>query len=130
MIKLSLEKAENYAAKLTYNAQGLIPVIVQDEQANILMLAYMDAEALKKTLTEGRMWYFSRSRKKYWLKGETSGHYQEVLAVSRDCDADTLLFTVKQTGWACHEDYYSCFHYKLSEDGSEEIVGERLEEEK
>lgn len=130
MLILSRDKAEAFALTLKYNEQGLIPALVQDEKGTILMLAYMDAEALIKTLTEGRMWYFSRSRHKYWLKGETSGHFQEVSEVYRDCDSDTLLFTVKQTAWACHEGYYSCFHYKLSEDGNEVVVGEKLGEEK
>ena len=129
MIKLSQNKALEYARRLKYNEQGLIPAIVQDESGKLLMMAYMDSEAVQRTLISGQMWYYSRSRNKYWLKGETSGHFQEVLAVYRDCDIDTLLFTVKQTGWACHEDYYTCFHYQLNADGTETVIGEVLKEE-
>lgn len=129
-MKISKAKAEKFAANLKYDQRGLLPAVIQSEAGQVLMLAYLDQEAVRRTLTEGRMWYFSRSRQKYWLKGETSGHFQHVLAVYRDCDSDTLLFTVQQTGWACHEDYYSCFHYRLSDDGDEEIIGEYLGEEK
>lgn len=128
MIKHSTEVAEKYAVKLKYDSSGLIPAIVQDSEKNVLMLAYMDEEAVKRTLASGQMWYYSRSRKAYWLKGETSGHFQEVLEVNRDCDSDTLLFTIEQTGWACHEDFYSCFHYQLQQGGKEVVVGENFRE--
>jgi phosphoribosyl-AMP cyclohydrolase len=130
MMKFSNEMAEKFALQLKYDNQGLLPAIVQDSEKNVLMLAYMDKEAVQRTLTCGQMWYYSRSRKAYWLKGETSGHYQEVLAVHRDCDNDTLLFTVQQTGWACHEDFYTCFHYQLQQDGKEAVIGEHFGEEK
>jgi len=98
--------------QVKWNKDGLIPAVVQDiESGEVLMLAYMNEEALKKTLTERKACYFSRSRDSLWLKGETSGHYQEVMDVRFDCDKDTILLKVKQTGMACHEDYYSCFHY-------------------
>lgn len=121
--------AEKYAFELKYDEKGLLPAVIQDVKGVVLMLAYMDAEAVKRTLISGQMWYYSRSRSQYWLKGETSGHFQEVVDVFRDCDKDTLLFTVNQTGWACHEDYYTCFHYQLNEDGNETISGEQCEEE-
>jgi phosphoribosyl-ATP pyrophosphohydrolase/phosphoribosyl-AMP cyclohydrolase len=95
-----------------WDEKGLVPAIAQDaESGEVLMLAYMNQEALKKTLTEGKACYFSRSRNQLWVKGETSGHYQEIVDIRFDCDRDTILLKVKQTGMACHENYYSCFHY-------------------
>ena len=98
--------------KIRWNADGLIPAVVQDvETREVLMLAYMNEEALRRTLQEKQAWYFSRSRQSLWRKGETSGHTQEVVDIKFDCDQDTVLLTVKQTGMACHENYFSCFHY-------------------
>ena len=95
---------------LKYNADGLIPAIVQDSKSRrVLMLAWMNATALEATVRTGFMNYWSRSRQKYWLKGETSGHTQRVVRWSADCDADTLLFEIEQTGGACHTGYESCF---------------------
>ena len=92
------------------NSDGLIPVIVQDYKTNeVLMLAYMNAEAYEETVKTGQMTYFSRSRQSLWLKGETSGHFQYVKSLSDDCDADTLLAKVEQIGAACHTGAYSCF---------------------
>ena len=92
------------------NSDGLIPVIVQDYKTNeVLMLAYMNAEAYEETVKTGQMTYFSRSRQSLWLKGETSGHFQYVKSLSYDCDADTLLAKVEQIGAACHTGAYSCF---------------------
>lgn len=113
--------------KIRWNADGLIPAVVQDvETREVLMLAYMNEEALRRTLQEKQAWYFSRSRQSLWRKGETSGHTQEVVDIKFDCDQDTILLTVKQTGMACHENYFSCFHYvPADENGSEfETVGE------
>ncbi len=104
--------------ELKYNEQGLIPAIVQDESNNaVLMMAWMDKEAVRRTLETGRATYWSRSRKKYWVKGETSGHTQEVRSMRIDCDADVLLIRVEQTGAACHEGYRSCFFRVVSPDG-------------
>jgi len=101
-----------------WNSDGLIPVVVQDvETQTVLMVAYMNEEALKITLQENRACYFSRSRQSLWRKGETSGHVQEVVSLAFDCDYDTLLLTVKQTGNACHEDYFTCFHNILTGEG-------------
>ena len=101
--------------EIKWNKDGLIPAVVQDiESGEVLMLAYMNAEALQKTLQEGRACYFSRSRNSLWRKGETSGHFQEVVDVRFDCDKDTILLKVRQTGLACHENYFSCFHYGLN----------------
>jgi phosphoribosyl-AMP cyclohydrolase len=93
---------------------GLIPVVVQDaESKDVLMLAYANEEALKKTLSTGYAHYWSRSRKKLWMKGETSGHTQKIKQVTTDCDYDTLLYVVEQKGPACHTGEYTCFHNKL-----------------
>ncbi|MEM1798627.1 MAG: phosphoribosyl-AMP cyclohydrolase, partial [Candidatus Jordarchaeales archaeon] len=90
---------------------GLIPVVVQDVKTKeVLMLGYMNKEALEKTLTTGFMHYYSRSRGRLWMKGEESGHYQVVREAFYDCDGDTLLFKVEQIEACCHEGYYTCFH--------------------
>lgn len=94
--------------------QGLLPVIVTDvETKEVLMLAYMNEESLKKTLASGQMWYWSRSRQELWHKGATSGHFQYLQEMKVDCDADTLLAVVKQIGAACHTGEYSCFYRTL-----------------
>ncbi len=96
------------------NADGLIPVIVQDDyNGEVLMLAYMDQEAYERTLAEGRMVYYSRSRQELWRKGDTSGHFQYVKSLSIDCDADTILAKVEQVGAACHTGHRSCFYREL-----------------
>jgi phosphoribosyl-AMP cyclohydrolase len=93
---------------------GLMPVVVQDaESKEVLMLAYANEEALEKTLNTGYAHYWSRSRKKLWMKGETSGHIQKIKQVMTDCDYDTLLYVVKQKGPACHTGKYTCFYNKL-----------------
>lgn len=95
---------------LVFNADGLIPVIVQDDENDqVLMLAWMDREALRRTLAEGRVTYWSRSRQEYWRKGDTSGHRQYVRSAAADCDGDTLLVRVIQQGAACHTGTRSCF---------------------
>ncbi len=101
---------------IRWNDHGLIPVIVQDsETQEVLMLAYMNEEALKLTLKEKKAWYYSRSRQSLWLKGESSGNTQEVMDLRFDCDQDAILLKVKQNGVACHENYYTCFHYTAKE---------------
>jgi phosphoribosyl-ATP pyrophosphohydrolase/phosphoribosyl-AMP cyclohydrolase len=103
-------------SRLQFNAQGLIPAIVQDAATGqILMLAYMNREALEQTLATGLAHYWSRSRAKLWQKGETSGHIQHVRDIRYDCDADTLLVMVEQQGVACHTGERSCFFQHLSE---------------
>ena len=98
------------AARLKRNEAGLVPAIVQQhDTGEVLMLGWMDDEALARTLTTGRATYWSRSRREYWVKGETSGHIQRVTEVRLDCDADTLLVKVDQTGPACHTGTRTCF---------------------
>jgi len=110
---------------LKWNADGLIPTIVQDASSRrVLMLAWMNATALDATLRTGFMNYWSRSRQKYWLKGETSGHTQRVVRWSHDCDADTLLFEVQQIGGACHTGYESCFFQTFSPEGVAQEISE------
>jgi len=95
---------------LKYDDKGLIPAIIQDWKTNeVLMMAYMNSASLKKTIESGLTWYWSRSRSKFWQKGETSGHIQRVKDILYDCDQDTLLIKVEQTGPACHTGERSCF---------------------
>lgn len=110
---------------LKYNADGLIPAIVQDATTKrVLMMAWMNASSIEMTLEKGLMHYWSRSRQKYWLKGETSGHTQKVERWYVDCDADTLLFEVEQHGGACHTGHQSCFFQELDREGSPLEVSE------
>lgn len=107
---------------LSFDAQGLIPAVVQDaESGQVLMVAYMDEEAVRRTLAEGRTWFYSRSRKAYWRKGDTSGHIQRVRQVRTDCDRDCLLVLVEQVGAACHLGYRSCFAHVVSTAGVETV---------
>lgn len=104
------------ATRLKRNPQGLLPVVVQQHDTReVLMLAWMDVEALHRTLSTGRATYWSRSRQQYWVKGETSGHTQHVREVRLDCDGDTLLLTVDQVGAACHTGDRTCFDAGLLE---------------
>ncbi len=101
-------------AALLKDPAALIPAIVQDVTNNeVLMLAYMNAESLALTLSTGKATYWSRSRNELWVKGATSGHYQDVQSVSLDCDGDALLLKVIQTGAACHTGDRTCFHTPL-----------------
>lgn len=114
-------------AHIKFDSNGLVPAIIQDETSGeVLMLAWMNQEALEKTLSSGKTWFYSRSRGKLWMKGESSGHTQEVRGVFYDCDGDTLLVKVGQKGAACHEGFRSCFFRRLNADGSWEVIAERL----
>jgi len=96
--------------QVRFNEAGLVPVIAQDVfTREVLMLAWMDAEAIRRTVDEGRVTYFSRSRQEYWRKGDTSGHVQWAKELKVDCDGDTLLVLVEQTGPACHTGAATCF---------------------
>lgn len=106
-------------ATLRFNDQGLIPAIAQDaEDGTVLMMAWMNAEAVSRTLETGRVTYWSRSRQAFWVKGESSGHVQELVDFRVDCDRDCILVTVRQTGPACHTNRRSCF-YTAVRDGAE-----------
>ena len=114
--------------QLKTDQNGLIPAIIQDdENKEVLMVGYMNREAVRKTLESGRVCFWSRSRQEYWIKGETSGHTQTVRTVAFDCDGDALLIKVEQKGGACHTGYRSCFFREVSPDGnSTRIVGEKV----
>ena len=106
-------------ATLRFDEKGLIPVIAQqDGTGEVLMMAWMNAEAVTRTLESGKVTYWSRSRQSFWVKGETSGHVQELVELRLDCDRDCLLVTVRQTGPACHTNRRSCF-YTAVRDGEE-----------
>ena len=111
---------------IKFDAHGLTVAIIQDAATlEVIMCAFMNRDALHKTFETGQMHYWSRSREKLWLKGETSGHVQTVRSVRLDCDADALVFQVDQIGGACHTGYYSCFYRRLGPDGWEE-QGEKV----
>ena len=100
--------------QLKFNSEGLIPAIAQDVKSNeVLMMAWMNIDSLRDTLKTGKASYWSRSRKTYWVKGETSGHFQYVKEIYYDCDCDVLLMTVDQVGEACHTNKRSCFYRKI-----------------
>lgn len=103
---------------IKYNEKGFVPVITQDyETGKVLMMAYTKKEQLAKTLDTGLAFYYSRSRDKEWLKGDTSGHYQKIVEVRVDCDMDCVLYMVRQVGAACHTGEFSCFYRVLDEKG-------------
>jgi phosphoribosyl-AMP cyclohydrolase len=115
-----------YFDDLKYDANGLITVVVIDATSReLLMVAYMNREAVQRTVETGNATYWSRSRQQFWVKGATSGNVQRVVSLRRDCDGDALLLEVEQTGAACHEGYRSCFSRKLAE-GEWEVTDERL----
>ena len=111
--------SEDQLAAVSFGPDGLVPAIVQDAgDGTVLMLGYMDATALRRTLSSGRSWFWSRSRGEYWCKGETSGDRQWVRSVAYDCDGDTLLLTVDQDGaGACHTGARSCFYRAFGPEG-------------
>lgn len=112
---------------IKFDANGLVAGIVLDAATgHPLMFAFLNREALARTIETGKMHYYSRSRNKLWLKGETSGHVQTVREIRIDCDADAILFKVEQIGGACHTGYYSCFYRKLGPEGWIEEGGEKV----
>jgi phosphoribosyl-AMP cyclohydrolase len=122
------EKDLDLNFRLQVGGEQLILAISQDyKNSEVLMVAYMNKEALMKTIDTGKAHYWSTSRNKLWLKGESSGHTQEVQEILTDCDEDAVLLKVKQNGGACHEGYYSCFFRKIQENsGNLELVKEKV----
>lgn len=118
---------EDVAAGFKFDANGLIPAIIQDcENGEVLMMAWMNAESFRRTLETGLCTYWSRSRQSFWVKGETSGHVQRVKRISVDCDQDCLLIQVEQVGAACHENYRTCF-FRDVRDGGLTVNSERMD---
>ena len=106
----------SFVDKLKFTADGLIPAIIQDFQSGrVLMMAWMNRESVQKTIETGKTWFWSRSRRTFWMKGESSGHTQTVIDIAFDCDGDTLLIQVEQAGAACHRGYRSCFFRSANE---------------
>ena len=109
-------------ATLTFDDRGLIPAIAQDaDSGEVLMMAWMNAESVMRTLQSGKVTYWSRSRQAFWIKGETSGHVQELVDLRVDCDRDCLLLVVRQTGPACHTNRRSCFYTAVRDDVEVEL---------
>ncbi len=120
---------DSFLDSLKYDENGLIPGVVQDaSNGDVLMVAWMNRDAVRETLTSGRACFWSRSRQTFWIKGETSGNIQKVKSVYVDCDKDCFVIRVDQTGAACHKGYRSCFFREVDADGSETIVLEPLTE--
>ncbi|MDX8410620.1 MAG: phosphoribosyl-AMP cyclohydrolase [Mariprofundaceae bacterium] len=111
---------------IKFNAHGLVPAIAQDcGTGRVLMMAWMNAEAVRQSIDTGYAHYYSRSRKKQWKKGESSGHVQKIMAMYLDCDGDTLLLKIEQTGPACHTNRESCF-FRQHQSGDWTIIEEPL----
>src|SRR5262245_50336120 len=109
----------DFLAKIKWTADGLVPAIVQEaDTGEVLMLAWMNEDAIRQTLETGQTHFYSRSRSSMWRKGETSGHVQHVREIRVDCDADVILILVRQVGGACHEGYRSCFFRTVDEQGN------------
>ena len=113
-----------------FDSQGLVPAIIQAKTGEVLMLGWMNKEALQRTIATGKVHFWSRSRKKLWMKGEKSGHYQLLREIYLDCDNDTLLIKVEQVKAACHTGYRSCFFRKVTPRGDLEIIGKKIFEPK
>jgi phosphoribosyl-AMP cyclohydrolase len=115
----------SFLEKLKFTSDGLIPAIIQDHSnGRVLMMAWMNEASLRKTIETGKTHFWSRSRQKFWMKGESSGHTQAVKDIAFDCDGDTLLIQVEQIGAACHEGYRSCFFRSVGQDAKLERVTE------
>jgi phosphoribosyl-AMP cyclohydrolase len=110
----------SFIEQLKWTSDGLIPAIIQEQSTGrVLMMAWMNRASLEKTIATNQTWFWSRSRKAFWMKGETSGHVQIVKDIAFDCDGDTLLIQVEQTGAACHEGYHSCFFRSAGKSGED-----------
>lgn len=117
----------SFYEKLKFTADGLIPAIVQDaSNGRVLMMAWMNKASLAKTIETGKTHFWSRSRQKFWMKGESSGHVQKVKDIAFDCDGDTLLIQVEQEGAACHEGYRSCFFRSVDAQQEFNVTEKRL----
>ena len=124
-IKQDSKVSISFYEELKFNSDGLIPAIVQEQSTGrVLMMAWMNRASLEKTLATGMTHFWSRSRKKFWMKGEESGHTQTVKDIAFDCDGDTLLIQVEQIGAACHEGYHSCFFRSVAGQGETEKITE------
>lgn len=124
-MRLSPEQVKSVLKNLRFRS-GLITAVVCDHRTKeVLMVAHQNREALTRTLTEGRMYFWSREKKRLWLKGESSGHFQLPVRMLIDCDGDAVLYYVKQLGGACHEGYRSCFHRELR-DGEVKLIGRKI----
>ena len=122
-----MEKLEETIKGLKYDASGLIPTVIVDVDTKaVVMVAYMNEASLLDTVRKGKTHFWSRSRQKYWMKGESSGHTQDVKAIFTDCDLDTVVIEVVPHGAACHDGYYSCFYRKLTAEGGWETIGKPL----
>jgi len=118
---------DDFLAGCKFDDMGLITAIAQDHATGeVLMVAYMNREALRQTLERRVACYWSRSRGKLWVKGETSGHLQKIKEITVDCDQDAIVMKVEQTGGACHTGYRSCFYRSLDEDGRLAVTGEKV----
>ncbi|RLE11657.1 phosphoribosyl-AMP cyclohydrolase [Candidatus Aerophobetes bacterium] len=116
-----------FLKKIKFNSQGLVPAIVQEKKSGkVLMLGWMNKEAIKKTISTNKVHFWSRSKEKIWLKGETSGHYQLLKEIYIDCDEDTLLIKVDQIKGACHKGYKSCFFRKITSRGNLKVVDKKI----
>lgn len=125
---MSNSESSDFFTQLKFNEDGLIPAIIQDQATGrVLMMAWMNLDSLKSTIETGKTHFWSRSRKKYWMKGESSGHTQTVSQISFDCDGDTLLIQVDQVGAACHEGYRSCFFRSRNDSGGSTITEAQLQ---
>lgn len=117
----------SFLDQLKFDANGLIPAIIQEQKTGrVLMFAWMNRASLESTIATGKTHFWSRSRQKFWMKGEESGHVQVVKDIAFDCDADVLLIQVEQTGAACHEGYRSCF-FRSVKNGNVEITEPQLQ---
>jgi len=118
---------EKFIQQLKFDNRGLIPVIIQDhDKGNVLTLCYMNKIALEKTLEEGKVYLFRRSKNRLMLKGETSGHIQIVKEIFLDCEGKSLLLKVKQKRGACHKGYFTCYYRRLSKNGALDICEKKI----
>lgn len=122
-----MNQLEETIKALTYDDSGLIPAVIVDQESRaVVMVAYMNEQSLLETVRTGKTHFWSRSRQKYWMKGESSGHTQEVRAIYTDCDLDALVIEVVQHGAACHKGYRSCFYRQLDDGGQWRVVAEKI----